>query len=139
MRSAILAHSDILCLKNAGAQISMFSHQMNVWQPWQLKKIKILGAVLDLPARRQCQSSPFTSKIGPNKLNWQCYLAGSSKTDFDFFSIAMVAKPSFYLKSISIQALAFFMHNNSSTTLFLEGSVLNFSSPKKLSNGSKSK
>ena len=24
---------------------------MKVWHPWQLKKIKILGAVLDLPAK----------------------------------------------------------------------------------------
>jgi hypothetical protein len=33
--------------------------------PWQLKKkIKILGAVLELPAKQHCQSSPFTSKLG---------------------------------------------------------------------------
>ena len=45
-----------------------------------IEKIKILGAVLGLPAKQQCQSSPFTSKIGPNGLNWQCCLAGRSKT-----------------------------------------------------------
>ena len=45
-----------------------------------IEKIKILGAILELPAKQQCQSSPFTSEIGPNGLNWQCYLAGSSKT-----------------------------------------------------------
>ena len=27
------------------------------------KKIKILGAILELPAKQQCQSNPFTSKL----------------------------------------------------------------------------
>ena len=80
-----------------------------------IEKIKIMAAVLELPAKQHCQSSPFTSKIGPNGLNWQCYLAGSSKTAprILVFSIAMGAKPSFQLKSIAIWAPAFFMHNNS--------------------------
>ena len=62
-----------------------------------------------------CQSSPFTSKIGPNGLNWQCCLAGSSKTAprILIFSIAMGARPSFQLKSIAILAPAFFMHKKS--------------------------
>ena len=71
------------------------------------KKIKILGAVLELPAKQHCQSSPFTSKIGPNGLNWQCCLAGSSKTApriLIFFNC---------YGSIVIWAPAFFMHNNS--------------------------
>ena len=29
-----------------------------------IKKIKILGAVLELPAKWHCQSSPFTSRLG---------------------------------------------------------------------------
>ena len=80
-----------------------------------IEKIKILWAVLEPPAKQHCQSSPFTSKIGPNGLNWQCCLAGSSKTAprILIFSIAMGAKPSFQLKSIAIWAPAFFMHNNS--------------------------
>ena len=46
--------------------------------------MKILGAVLELPAKQHCQSSPFTSttiylKTGPNWPNWQCCLPGSSK------------------------------------------------------------
>jgi len=43
------------------------------------------------------RSSPFTSKIGQNGLNWQCFLAGSSKTAPRILnlSIAMGAKPSF--------------------------------------------
>jgi hypothetical protein len=65
--------------------------------PMAIEKIKILGAVLELPAQQQCQSSPFTSKIGPNGLNWQCCLAGSSKMAprILIFLIAMGAKPSF--------------------------------------------
>ena len=49
---------------------------MNNRQPWQLKKIKIVGAVLELPAKQQCQFSPFAV----NMLNWLCCLTGSSKT-----------------------------------------------------------
>ena len=59
--------------------------------------IKIMGAVLQLPAKQLCHSSPFSLKNGPNGLNWQCCLAGSSKTAprILIFSIAMGAKPSF--------------------------------------------
>jgi hypothetical protein len=28
-----------------------------------IEKIKILGAVLELPAKQHCKSSPFTSKV----------------------------------------------------------------------------
>jgi hypothetical protein len=35
-----------------------------VLAPMVIEKIKILGAVLELPARQHCQSSPFTMKIG---------------------------------------------------------------------------
>ena len=41
-----------------------FSPQMNDWHWWQLKKIKILGAVLELSVKQHCRSSPFTSKLG---------------------------------------------------------------------------
>ena len=80
-----------------------------------IEKIKILGAVLDLPAKKQCQSSPFTSKIGLNALNWQCCLAGSSKTAprILIFSIAMGADYSYEAKNSEIWAPAFFKHNNS--------------------------
>ena len=42
--------------------------------------IKILGAVLELPAKQHCQFSPFGPLYEVNGLDWQCYLAGSSKT-----------------------------------------------------------
>ena len=32
--------------------------------PLAIEKIKILGAVLELPAKQHCQPSPFTSKLG---------------------------------------------------------------------------
>ena len=32
--------------------------------PMAIEKIKILGAILELPAKQYCQSSPFTSKLG---------------------------------------------------------------------------
>ena len=54
-----LAIIELLCLKNADAQISMF-----FTSTMAIEKIKILGAILELPAKQQCQSSPFTSKKG---------------------------------------------------------------------------
>ena len=56
---------------------------MKVCHPWQLKKIKILGAILELPAKQCCQFLPIQPihlGNGPNGLYWQCCLAGSSKT-----------------------------------------------------------
>ena len=55
--------NELLCLKNAGAQTSMIltSHELATMA---IEKIKILGVVLELPARQQCQSSPFTYKMG---------------------------------------------------------------------------
>ena len=58
-----VAMNELLCLKNAGAQISMvFTSNEYYWHPMAIEKIKILGAVLELPARKQYQSNPFTSK-----------------------------------------------------------------------------
>ena len=53
--------------------------------PWtastsERSKIKILGAVLELPAKEYCQSSPFTAKMG--QMGWigsTVYLVHSSK------------------------------------------------------------
>ena len=76
--------------------------------------MKILGAVLELPAVQQCQSSTFTSKFGPNGLNLQCCLAGSFKTapSILIFSIATGADYSFDIKSGFSIAPAFSLHNN---------------------------
>ena len=78
-----------------------------------IEGIKILGAVLELPAKQQCQSSTFTSKIGPKGLNWQCCLAGSSKTAprILIFSSAMGADYSIELISIETYAPQFIGQN----------------------------
>ena len=54
-------------------------------------------------------------KIEPNGLNWQCCLAGSSKTAprILIYSIAMGADYSFYVKFIATYAPAFLAYNNS--------------------------
>ena len=72
-----------------------------------VEKIKILGAVSELPAKQHCQFGPFTKKIVQNGLNWQCCLAGSSETAprVLIFSTAIGAKPSFYIKFIDNGAL----------------------------------
>ena len=80
-----------------------------------IEKIKILGAVLELPAKYHCQFSPFGLLIEVNGLDWQCCLAGSSKTAprIFMFSIVLGAEYSFYLKSIATYAPAFLGYNNS--------------------------
>ena len=77
-----------------------------------IEKIKTLGAVLELPL--------IHHENGPNALNWQCCLAGSSKTAprILIFSMAMGADYSFELVSIETYAPQFIGHNK----LFL-GSV----------------
>ena len=80
------------------------------------KKIKILGAVLELPAKQHCRFSPFGSISEVNGLDWQCYLGGSSKKApriLIFFSIAIGADYSYEMKNSEVYAPAFFKHNNS--------------------------
>ena len=77
-----------------------------------IEKIKILGAVLELPAKQHCQFLPIQPihlENGPNGLNWQCCLAGNSKMALSIliFSIAMDADNSFYVKSIAAYAPTF--------------------------------
>jgi hypothetical protein len=61
-----------------------------------IEKIKILGAVLELPAKLHCQFGPFSKQMGL------------------ILSIAMGADYLFEVKNIEIWVLAFFKHNNSS-------------------------
>ena len=71
------------------------------------KKIKILGNVLELPAKHHYQFSSF-GPFGPiyevNGLDWQYYLAGSSKTAprVLIFSIAIGADCSYEVKNSEI-------------------------------------
>ena len=63
-----------------------------------IEKIKILEAVVELPAKQHCQSSPLTSKLG--RID-QIGSAGSSKTAprIFIFSIAVGAEYLSYVKS----------------------------------------
>ena len=56
-----------------------------------IAKIKILGAILELPAKQHCQFSTFGPIFEVNGLDWQRYLAGCSKTAprILIFSIAL--------------------------------------------------
>ena len=94
-------------------------------EPTAIEKIKILGSVLELPAKQHCQSSPFTYNIG--QIGWIGSLAGSSKmAPLIFILIAMGANHSFEVKNTEILVPAFFKHNNSSlaTVLQLISSVI---------------
>ena len=77
-----------------------------------IEKFKILGAVLELPAKQHCQFSPFGPFYEVNGLDWQCYLAGSSKTAprILIFSIVIGANYSFDIKSGFSIAPAFSLH-----------------------------
>ena len=50
-----------------------------------IEKIKILGAVLELPAKQHWPIWPIYQEIGQYVLNWQCCLAASSKTTLRIF------------------------------------------------------
>ena len=50
----MVAINELLCLKNAGGQISLFFTSYEQLAPMAIKKPKILGTVLELPAEQQC-------------------------------------------------------------------------------------
>ena len=81
----------------------------------EIERIKILAAVLELPAKQHYQFSPFGPIFEVNGLDWHCCLAGSSKTAprIFIFSIAFVADYSYELKNSETWAPTFFKHNNS--------------------------
>jgi hypothetical protein len=86
-------------MKNLGTQgtIEISSNEKSA--PMAIEKIKIVGAVLELPAKQHCQFSPFGPFFEVIGVEWQCDLAGSSKTAprIFIFSIAMGADYSFEL------------------------------------------
>ena len=71
-----------------------------------VEKIKILGAVLELPANLALPIWLIHQEIGQNGLNWQFVLAGSSKTAprILFFSFVLGAEYFSFVKSIAIYA-----------------------------------
>ena len=72
-----------------------------------IEKIKILGALLELPAKQHCRFWQIRPNFEVNGLDWQCYLAGSSKRIF-IFSIVLGTEYSSYVKSIATYAPIFF-------------------------------
>ena len=77
---------------------------------------KIWGAFFELPAKQHCQFSlfgPFSRWIVWIGRNWQCFLAGSSKTAprILILLIVMVADHSFELISIWTYVPQFIGHN----------------------------
>ena len=74
----------------------------------EIKKIKILGALLELSAKQHCQFWPIRPSFEVNELDWQCCLAGSSKRAprILIFLIAMGAE--YYVKSIATFAPEFY-------------------------------
>ena len=80
-----------------------------------IEKIKILGAVLELPAKQHCQFGQF-GPIWPNfevnGLDWKCCLAGSFKTAprIFIFSIVLDAEYLSDVKFIATYALTFFAY-----------------------------
>ena len=71
--------------------------------------MKILRAVLELPAKKHCQSSPFTSKLGQiGQMGSAVQLVAPKRLPGLIFSIAMGANYSFYVKTIETHARAFF-------------------------------
>ena len=75
-----------------------------------IEKIKILGAVLELPAKQHCQFSPFGPIFEVNGLDWHCCLASSSKTAprILIFSIAIGADYSYEMKNSEIYRRPYF-------------------------------
>ena len=89
-----------------------------------IEKIKILGAVLELPAKQHFQSLPIQPihlENGPNGLYWQCCLASNSITAprILIFLIAMGTDYSFELIYIVTHTPQFNGHNK-----LILGSVL---------------
>ena len=71
-----------------------------------IEKIKILGAVLELPAKQDCQFSPFGPLYEVNGLDWQCYLDGSSKTAPRILIFLMAMDADYTFELISIETCA---------------------------------
>ena len=92
-----------------------FSSHMCNRHLWQFKKSKSWGPFWSYQLNSTANPAHLPQKIGPNGLNWQCCLAGSSKTAprILIFSTAMGADYSFHVKFIATYAPAFFWYNNS--------------------------
>ena len=57
-----MAETELLYPKNVGAKVAMDLTYNEYSTPMAIEKLKILGAVLELPAKQHRQFCPFTSK-----------------------------------------------------------------------------
>ena len=88
-----LPRNEIFCQLFWGHRYQWISHKMDIRHPWQLK-IKILGAVLALPAKQHCQFAQFLGKWAKLAVLFRILI----------FSIVLGAEYSFYVKSIDTYA-----------------------------------
>ena len=58
----------LLCPINWGTQLTMEISSNELSAPMAIEKIKLLGAVLELPAKQHCQFRLFTAKMG--QMGW---------------------------------------------------------------------
>ena len=59
-----MSKTEMIYPKNVGASVAMNFTSNELSASMAIEKIKNLGAVLEPLAKQQCQSSPFTSKLG---------------------------------------------------------------------------
>ena len=64
MECHTLTKTEIIYTKNVRAKVAMDFTNEKYSAPRTIEKMKILGAVLELPAKQHCQSSQCTSKLG---------------------------------------------------------------------------
>ena len=63
-----MAKIEMIYPKNVRAKVAMDFAYDEELAPMAIEQIKILGAVLELPAKQHCQFGPFTKKLG--KMGW---------------------------------------------------------------------
>ena len=80
-----------------------------------IEKNQNLGGRFGATSQTALPIQPIWPVFKVNRLNWQCCLAGSSKTapKILIFSIAMGTYYSFYVKAIAIYAPTYFRYNTS--------------------------
>ena len=69
--SYTVAINELLCMKNTGAQMEIDFSLNEGLAPMAIERNKILGAVLELPAKQHCQFSPFGPIFVVNGRDWQ--------------------------------------------------------------------
>ena len=76
-------------------------------------------------ARQPCQFSPFGPIFKVNGLDWQCYLACSSKTAPRIFIFLLPQVPITHkMKNSEIQVPSYFKHNNSFIATVLTNALI---------------